>query len=138
MVLFILFNLRLFLFIWLGVQFCAIVLVSFGQKSVSLFKIGKGFKLTDEVRNYVSLDVLGIYLRDFGVQLWKRRIPKSGADGMRFILRMPAVQSASTVTGLFSLVTVIPGIGFLLSLIPVSYTHLAGTSVSVYAIPKIM
>ena len=43
--------------------------VSFGQQSVSLFKIGKGFKLTDEVRNYVSLDVLGIYLRDFGVQL---------------------------------------------------------------------
>lgn len=43
--------------------------VSFGQKSVSLFKIGKGFKLTDEVRNYVSLDVLAIYLRDFGVQL---------------------------------------------------------------------
>lgn len=43
--------------------------VSFGQKSVELFKIGKGFKLTDEVKNYVSLDVLGIYLRDFGVQL---------------------------------------------------------------------
>lgn len=43
--------------------------VSFGQKTVKLFKIGKGFKLTDEVKNYVSLDVLGIYLRDFGVQL---------------------------------------------------------------------
>lgn len=43
--------------------------VSFGQKSVTLFKIGKGFKLTDEVRNYVSLDVLAIYLRDFGIQL---------------------------------------------------------------------
>jgi hypothetical protein len=43
--------------------------VSFGQKSVTLFKIGKGFKLTDEVRNYVSLDVLAIFLRDFGVQL---------------------------------------------------------------------
>lgn len=43
--------------------------VSFGQKSVSLFKIGKGFKLTDEVRDYVSLNVLSIYLRDFGVQL---------------------------------------------------------------------
>lgn len=43
--------------------------VSFGQKNVSLFKIGKGFKLTDEVRNYVSLDVLAIFLRDFGVQL---------------------------------------------------------------------
>lgn len=43
--------------------------VSFGQKSVSLFKIGKGFKMTDEVKNYVSIDVLGIYLRDFGIQL---------------------------------------------------------------------
>lgn len=43
--------------------------VSFGQKSVSLYKVGKGFKLTDEVRNYVSLDVLSIFVRDFGVQL---------------------------------------------------------------------
>lgn len=43
--------------------------ISYGQKTVSLFKIGKGFKMTDEVKNYVSLDVLGIYLRDFGVQL---------------------------------------------------------------------
>ena len=43
--------------------------ISFGQKSVRLFKIGKGFKITDEVKNYVSLDVLSIYLRDFGVQL---------------------------------------------------------------------
>lgn len=43
--------------------------VSFGEKTVKLFKIGKGFKITDEVRNYVSLDVLSIYLRDFGVQL---------------------------------------------------------------------
>lgn len=43
--------------------------VSFGQKSVSLYKIGKGFKITDEVRNYVALNILSIYLRDFGVQL---------------------------------------------------------------------
>lgn len=43
--------------------------VSFGEKSVRLFKIGKGFKLTDEVRNYVSLDVMAIFIRDFGVQL---------------------------------------------------------------------
>lgn len=43
--------------------------VSFGQKSVTLFKVGKGFKLTDEVRNYVSLDVLSIFVRDFGIQL---------------------------------------------------------------------
>lgn len=43
--------------------------VSFGQKTVRLFKVGKGFKITDEVRNYVSLDVMAIFLRDFGVQL---------------------------------------------------------------------
>ena len=43
--------------------------ISFGQKLVRLFKVGKGFKITDEVKNYVNLDVLGIYLRDFGVQL---------------------------------------------------------------------
>jgi hypothetical protein len=43
--------------------------ISYGQKTVNLFKIGKGIKLTDEVRSYVSLDVLGIYLRDFGIQL---------------------------------------------------------------------
>lgn len=43
--------------------------VSFGQKSVRIFKIGKGFKITDEVKNYVSLDVLAVFLRDFGVQL---------------------------------------------------------------------
>lgn len=43
--------------------------ISYGEKSVSIFKLGKGFKLTDEVRDYVSLDVLGIYLRDFGIQL---------------------------------------------------------------------
>lgn len=43
--------------------------VSFGQKSVNLFKIGKGFKVTDEVRSYVSMDVMAIFLRGFGVQL---------------------------------------------------------------------
>lgn len=43
--------------------------ISYGQKSVNLFKVGKGMKITDEVRNYVSLDVMGIFLRDFGIQL---------------------------------------------------------------------
>lgn len=43
--------------------------VSFGQKSVNLFKIGRGFKITDEVKNFVSLDVISIFIRDFGVQL---------------------------------------------------------------------
>lgn len=39
---------------------------------------------------------------------------------------VPAVQSAYTVTGLFSLVTVIPGIGFLLSLIPICFYDFSG------------
>lgn len=39
---------------------------------------------------------------------------------------VPAVQSAPTVTGLFSLVTVIPGIGFLLSLIPICFYDFSG------------
>lgn len=43
--------------------------ISYGQKSVNLFKVGKGMKITDEVKNYVSLDVMGIFLRDFGIQL---------------------------------------------------------------------
>lgn len=43
--------------------------ISYGQKSVSIFKIGKGIKITDEVKNYVSLDVMAIFLRDFGIQL---------------------------------------------------------------------
>jgi len=43
--------------------------ISYGQKSVNLFKVGKGIKITDEVKNYVSLDVLSIFLRDFGIQL---------------------------------------------------------------------
>lgn len=43
--------------------------VSFGQKSVTLFKMGKGFKITDEVKNYVSLDVMSLFVRDFGFQL---------------------------------------------------------------------
>lgn len=43
--------------------------VSFGQKNVTLFKIGKGLKITDELRMYVSMDIMAIYLRDFGVKL---------------------------------------------------------------------
>lgn len=43
--------------------------ISYGQKTVNLFKIGKGIKITDEVKNYVSLDVMAIFLRDFGIQL---------------------------------------------------------------------
>lgn len=43
--------------------------VSYGQKDVTIFKIGKGIKITDEVKNYVSLDILSIFFRDHGIQL---------------------------------------------------------------------
>lgn len=43
--------------------------ISYGQKTVKIYKIGKGIKISDEVKNYVALDVLGIYFRDFGIQL---------------------------------------------------------------------
>ena len=43
--------------------------ISYGQKTVKIFKIGKGIKISDEVKNYVALDVLGLYFRDFGIQL---------------------------------------------------------------------
>lgn len=42
--------------------------ISYNQKNVNLFKLGKGIKITDEVRNYVSLDVLAIFFRDFGIR----------------------------------------------------------------------
>lgn len=43
--------------------------VSFGQKIVKLQKIGTGLKITDEVINYVSLNVLSMYLQDVGVHM---------------------------------------------------------------------
>lgn len=44
-------------------------MLSFGQKTVKLTKIGTGIKVTDEVNQYVSLDVLSIFLQDVGVRL---------------------------------------------------------------------
>lgn len=43
--------------------------LSFGQKSLSLRKIGRGIKIPYEVRNYVSINVISIFLQDFGVKL---------------------------------------------------------------------
>lgn len=43
--------------------------ISFGQKTVKIRKMGKGIKIPDEVKNYVSLNVVAIYLQDFGVKL---------------------------------------------------------------------
>jgi len=43
--------------------------ISFGQKTVKVRKMGRGIKIPDEVKNYVSLNVVAIYLQDFGVKL---------------------------------------------------------------------
>lgn len=42
--------------------------VSYGSKKFSIYKIGRGIKLTDEVVQYSSLKVVSIFLRDFGVK----------------------------------------------------------------------
>lgn len=43
--------------------------VSFGQKTFKLNKIGRGVKIPYEVKNYVSINVISIFLQDFGVKL---------------------------------------------------------------------
>ena len=43
--------------------------ISYGSKQFSIFKIGRGIKLTDEVVSYTSLNLLSIFLKDFGVKL---------------------------------------------------------------------
>lgn len=43
--------------------------VSYGDKSVSTFKIGRGIKISYEIKQYVSLDVISIFFQDFGVKL---------------------------------------------------------------------
>lgn len=43
--------------------------VSFNQKSVQLHKAAIGMKITDEVRQYVPLNVLSIFMQDVGVKL---------------------------------------------------------------------
>lgn len=43
--------------------------VSFGQKTVKIYKAGVGIKMTDEVRQFVPLNLLAIYLQDIGIKL---------------------------------------------------------------------
>lgn len=43
--------------------------ISYGQKKFSIYKIGKGIKIPYEVSQYTSLNVIKIFLRDFGVKL---------------------------------------------------------------------
>lgn len=43
--------------------------ISYGDKSVTTFKIGRGIKISYEIKQYVSLDVISIFFQDFGVKL---------------------------------------------------------------------
>lgn len=43
--------------------------VSYGSKSVEVFKIGRGIKIPYEVVQFVSIDVISLFLQDFGVKL---------------------------------------------------------------------
>ena len=43
--------------------------VSYGSKEFKIFKVGRGIKLTDEIVSYASLNLLSIFLRDFGVKM---------------------------------------------------------------------
>ena len=43
--------------------------VSFDQKDVKIYKYGRGFKVPYEVVQYVPLNLVSIYLQDFGIKL---------------------------------------------------------------------
>jgi hypothetical protein len=43
--------------------------VSFGQKTLKIGKIGRGLTMTYEVKQFVALNILAIFLQDFGVKL---------------------------------------------------------------------
>ena len=43
--------------------------ISFGQKTLKVRKMGRGVKIPYEVRNYVSINVVAIFLQDFGIKL---------------------------------------------------------------------
>lgn len=43
--------------------------VSYGSKQFRIYKVGRGIKLTDEVVQYASLNLVSIFMRDFGVKM---------------------------------------------------------------------
>jgi len=43
--------------------------ISYGQKSLEVYKIGRGIKIPYEVLQFVSIDVVSIFMQDFGVKL---------------------------------------------------------------------
>jgi hypothetical protein len=47
--------------------------ISFGQKTVKVRKVARGIAIPYEVRNFVSLNVVGLFLQDFGIQLGQEK-----------------------------------------------------------------
>lgn len=43
--------------------------ISYGEKSVEVFKMGRGIKIPYEVLQFVSINVISLFLQDFGVKL---------------------------------------------------------------------
>ena len=43
--------------------------ISYGDKSIKTFKVGRGIKITYEIEQFVSLDVIAIFFQDFGIKL---------------------------------------------------------------------
>ena len=43
--------------------------ITFGQRDVQLHKVGVGIKITDEVLQYVALNILSIHLQDIGINM---------------------------------------------------------------------
>lgn len=43
--------------------------ISYGEKTVSTFKVGRGIKITYEIKQFVSLDIISIFFQDFGIRL---------------------------------------------------------------------
>jgi HK97 family phage major capsid protein len=52
--------------------------LSFGQKSVSVFKVGTGFKITDELMMASTLDMMNLFLQEVGNDM------SIGADSLAF------------------------------------------------------
>lgn len=43
--------------------------ISYGSKEIKIRKMGRGFKISDEVKQFSTLNVVSLFLQDFGVRL---------------------------------------------------------------------
>lgn len=43
--------------------------ISYGKKDVTIYKMGRGISMSYEVKDYVAINVVSIFLQDFGVKL---------------------------------------------------------------------